>query len=317
MPSSRIHCATTSSVDAPRITRAVSGAEPCERFRRLRIVEVGEHVEMRAVVRREHGLEERRQRRVAVGRDIADAQPALGVGRVRRRHVRALPCPTRSASAIRAVQREDLLGRVARRQLGEREQVRERRPEVRARAARRRHRRRMRRRSGPGPCTGCRDCCGSLRRRAIACRAASSSVDGGVESPVCCSALARLTRAPSERDPAPARDDTRRSRRPPARGAGTQCPSSSIRRRPRGRRRRRCAAASVRRANRRPRARRHRASHESPRHADGAGPRHRAERARAGALPSSTRRRPRRASWRSRRARFRSERRPARWRCSW
>ena len=53
------------------------GAEAVQRRLRLRIVEIREHVEARPVVRAEHGLDERGQRGVAVGRDVADAQAAV------------------------------------------------------------------------------------------------------------------------------------------------------------------------------------------------------------------------------------------------
>ena len=69
------------------------GTEPVERRLRLRIVEIGEHLESRAIVRAEHRLDERGQRRMAIGRDIADAQASVGVGRVGGRHVARLPVP--------------------------------------------------------------------------------------------------------------------------------------------------------------------------------------------------------------------------------
>ncbi len=109
------------------------GAEPIQRGGRLRVVEIRKDVEFRAIVAAQHGFHERGQRGVAIGRDIPHAQPPLRVRHVRRRHV------LRAKFAFvmrreRAVQREDVGGRVARGQLCRREQVGERGPEGRHRA---------------------------------------------------------------------------------------------------------------------------------------------------------------------------------------
>ena len=134
MPSLLIQRATSAS-GAPFITREAIGADARERLGRLRIVEIGEHVEALAVVMAQDGQDEGGERSVAVGRHVTDAQPSARIGRVPEWHIRGLPFKL-EALGERAVQREYLGRGVPRRQLRECEQVRERGAKVGACAAR-------------------------------------------------------------------------------------------------------------------------------------------------------------------------------------
>ncbi len=169
-----------------------------ERLGRLRIVEIGEHLEALAVVMAQDGEDEGRERGVAVGRHVADAQPAARIGRVRGRHVRGLPFKL-EALGERAVQREYLGRGVPRRQLRRARAGSRTRGESRGARGARRRMRRTRRRIVPGPCTGCRDCSAPRLRPAQARRASSSSATAPSRSPTCCRAFPRLTRAPTAR----------------------------------------------------------------------------------------------------------------------
>jgi hypothetical protein len=98
------------------------GSHPRECRWRLRCVEVGVHVEAPAVVAAEHGLDERRQRGMAIRRHIADAQATLRLGRALGGHVACGGQPLETLG-VGPMEGEHFAGRVPRRQLGECEEV--------------------------------------------------------------------------------------------------------------------------------------------------------------------------------------------------